>query len=402
MVRAARFVAALLAGIFLAGPLPAAPEPPVENRFLLIFDTSSAMKKREPAVENAIDNLLATSLRGELHEGDSIGVWTFDKDLRTGEFPLMRWDPPSAAAIAEGLKDFLRKHRYAGETSFAALQPFLDGVVKNSQRLTVLIFCDGQSEINWTPYDNAINKALGERQAERKKNKQPFILLLRSQLGEYVGCTVGLPPELIGFPQFPPLPAPEIKPVPPAPTNAPPVVPQSTLPPLVIIGTKVGTNLPPPELQSAPTNVPAVSNIVAGISTNLPPAEIKPAPPAISPEPTPVPPVEFKPAPPAPPPTALPLPLTNLPPAPPTSAVAEPVVTPTNVIAETAVAPTNAFVPPAESADTGYKKLLLIGGGLLVAAIGLATLLLLRPRHADRTSLITSSMNQDPRPPRKN
>ena len=275
---------------------------PVDNRYLLIFDTSAAMKKREPAVELAIDNLFATSMRGELRDGDSIGVWTFDKDLLTGQFPLIRWDPGSAASIAEGLKAFLRKHRYANETRLAALQPYLGGVITNSPRLTVLIVCDGQSEINWTPYDNVINKLFGERQAERKQAKQPFILLLRSQLGEYVGCTVGLPPELIGFPRFPPLPAPAIKPEPPAPTNAAPTVPESTAPPavlpsLIIIGKNVSTSLPPPEKQTAPTIVPAVSNLGVNVGSNLPPAEIQTKPPIATPEMTNAPPVEIKPVP---------------------------------------------------------------------------------------------------------
>jgi hypothetical protein len=400
LCRAARFfIAPVAAMIFVCQLSAQTAVQPVDNRFLFIFDTSAAMKKREPAVEQALVNLLATSLRGELHAGDSVGVWTFDRDLRTGQFPLIRWDPGSAEAIADSLKDFLRKNRYANETSLAALQPYLGGVVKNSQRLTVLIFCDGQSEINWTPYDNAINKLLGERQAERKQSKQPFVLLLRSQLGEYVGCTVGLPPELVDFPEFPPLPAPAIKPLP-APVKVPPTAPAKMLPPLIIIGRTVGINLPPPEPPPAPKKIPAVSNLVASVTTNLPP-ETKPPPPTIPPEPTNTPTVEIKPLPPVPvnlPPTNTP---TNSPPAPPTNAVVEPVIPQTNVIVA-AAAPTNVIVPPGENSDNGSKKLWFIGGGLLLLAVALVAFLLLRPRRAERTSLITSSMNRGPRPPHEN
>ena len=74
----------------------------------------------------------------------------------------------------------------------------------------------------------------------------------------------------------------------------------------------------------------------------------------------------------------------------------------TNAIVESAAAPTKTAASPPGDADNGYRRLLFIGGGLLVAAIGLTAFLLLRPRRADRMSLITSSMNQDPRPPRKN
>src|SRR5208282_4495448 len=99
LVRAARFFIALAAVMVLVLRLPAQPAvPSVDSRFLLIFDTSSAMKPRLPAVQIAIDSLLATSMREQLHPGDSIGVWTFDRELRTGQFPLQHWDPVRAAA----------------------------------------------------------------------------------------------------------------------------------------------------------------------------------------------------------------------------------------------------------------------------------------------------------------
>ena len=42
------------------------------------------MKKRLPAVQRAFDTLLASNMRGQLQTGDSIGVWTFDREVRTG------------------------------------------------------------------------------------------------------------------------------------------------------------------------------------------------------------------------------------------------------------------------------------------------------------------------------
>ena len=111
MVRGARFFAALLAGIFLVPQIPAQSATPPPGRFLFIFDTSSAMKARLPAMQTALDSLLATSLRGELRAGDSVAVWTFDLDLRTGQFPLQPWAPekrppfPPACAIFSASKN---------------------------------------------------------------------------------------------------------------------------------------------------------------------------------------------------------------------------------------------------------------------------------------------------------
>ena len=53
------------------------------------------------------------------------------------------------------------------------------------------------------------------------------------------------------------------------------------------------------------------------------------------------------------------------------------------------------------ASDSGFKNLILISGGLLVAAVGLVVWLMTRSR-GPRGSLITSSMQDDPRlPPRK-
>ena len=327
-------VVVLLAGIFLAASARAQTTP---ERFLFIFDTSAAMKKYLPAVDKALDTMLALSLGGRLHSGDDIGVWTFDHEMRSGEFPLQSWSPDNAAKFASNLKTFLSKQRYANGTTFDALQPLLNQVVRSSERLTVLIFCDGQNEISWTPYDTGVNQLFQQRQAERKKSNEPFVLVLRAQRGEFTGCVVGFPPDAINIPNFPPLPAPAPTPLP-APTNPPVVAPAVPSPSLIIIGTKVGTNLPPPEPTPAP-----VTNVVVIVVTNPPP-----------------------------------------------------VMAPTNAAA---IAP---ILPPAKTnvmaslqkSETGSGHSLVIGAILLTVAGALVILVLRRPGQADRSSLITRSMNQ--------
>lgn len=358
-------MAALLAGVFLIAKAPAQPAmPPVENRFLLVFDTSSNMKKRLPAVERALDTLLAGSMRGELHAGDSIGVWTFDREVRAGQFPLQRWVPENAAAIASNIVRFVAKQHYSKTTSFDALRPYLNWVVQNSGRLTVLIFCDGDGEITGTPYDSGINQIFQQRQAQSKKAQQPFIVVLRSQLGNYVGCTVDMPPELVGFPPFPPLPQPAVEP-----TNAPPPPPPPPVveaPPLIVIGTKAGTNLPPPVPAPAPlpaTNQPPPTvpvpptNAVANVKTNWPPP-------------------------------AVPLEPTNA-----------PVAAPTNFVIPPAVVQTNAIAPPPGNSGLSSKKALATGAAFLVLAGALTVLMLRRLRKTGHGSLITRSMNRGGKPP---
>ena len=74
MVHGAWLLASLLGGIFMVPALRAQPaERKVDNRFLLVFDTSAEMKRRLPAVQEALNSILATSTNNELHSNDSVG-----------------------------------------------------------------------------------------------------------------------------------------------------------------------------------------------------------------------------------------------------------------------------------------------------------------------------------------
>ena len=350
-----------------------------DSRFLFIFDTSAEMKKRLPAVRAEMNDLLSTSLGGQLHAGDSLGVWTFDQDLRAGQFPLQHWKPEDAATVASDINTFVGKQHYAGVTRFAALQPQLNQLIQDSPRLTVLIFCDGGDDIKWTPFDTGINQVFQERLAEQKKARQPFVLVLRTQFGQYAGCTVNFPPGMVSIPEFPPLP----KPVPPSPPPPAAVIKPPVGPPLIIIGTKVGTNWPPAtEPPSPPPPVPLpVTNPAPALSTNVvPAAPTNPvAPPAI-----PVPAVQ-----------------TNTNPAPPATAFAPTnaaPVTPAKTLPTPPHGPmtsANAVAPPPESSGPDHRGALAIAVALLIAAGALIALAVSRSRQNDRGSLISRSMRKD-------
>ncbi|HUZ07786.1 MAG TPA: hypothetical protein VMV89_09910 [Candidatus Paceibacterota bacterium] len=373
-----RIFAALLAGIVLIPAARAQPagRRPVENRFLLIFDTSAEMKRRVPAVQKTLDALFLTSFIEQLQPGDSIGLWTFDKDLHTGQLPLVNWMPSEAAAIAGGINSFVETQHYANTTRFDALQPLLNEVVTNSERLTVLIFFDGETAVSGTPYDDKINQILPQRQAERKKARQPFVIVLRVQLGRYVGCTLDFPPTPLSFPDFPPLPPP-----PPAPPIQPPPAPPKrvVMQSIIMINTNSETKPPP----VAPSPIRTATNEEA----NPPPAPKL----EMTNSPLPVAPTN-------------PVPETNAVSAPekmstaPTNRVAE-----TNLAAETGAVFTPAKIPAAqtnapplmpEESGLGGGGALAIGGTLLAAAGGLTVFILRRSRQSGHASLITRSMRK--------
>ncbi|HTL72820.1 MAG TPA: hypothetical protein VL863_05915 [bacterium] len=393
LTTAARWLCAVLVVLVLGGAVHA--QPAEGGRWLLVFDTSTTMKKRWTSTLEAANHFIATGADGQLQAGDNVAIWTYGRQLSAGQFPVATWDPAHSTLLGSNLVRLLRSQRFTNDSSFAPLKAPLGQVIASSERLTIVIFCDGLSSINFTPYDAGINQNFSDGQAERKKSSQPFVVVLRTQLGKFVGCTVSYPPGNINVPSFPPLPPP------PAPvavrtqttpaSQTPPVVPD-----LVIIGKTVGTNenlvaeavappVKPAEAVAKATNSPVVTTPIAP-----PPAKAAttPVPPAPAP-------MTQVPAPPAVKPATNPSIVTVV-----TQAVTKPIApvvtqAPAPVIA--APITTNTTVVAASAANERHTRLFIfIGIGLLVVAIVLAVMIL-RAGRRPHASLITSSMNDDPR-----
>ncbi len=379
-----RIVCALLAGMIFIPAVRAqersAPQRRVESRYLFIFDTSSAMKRRLPAEEKALHELFALSLSGEFRPGDGIGVWIFNKELRTGVFPLQYYRPQDAITLPGEMAALLKQEHYSKSTRFDELIPMMNRLVTNSPRLTVIIFCDGDGAMKGTTADDSINAEFKQNYNTLAKAREPFILIFRSQFGKFVGYTLS-PADSIAVPKFPPLPP--LPPTPvaaaPAPASAPtPVVPPPNAPALIIIGNNVGTNFPPPATatlvapQSAPAAVTpsnatqqssAVAQSVSPASASTP-AMVNPAP-------------ETKPAP---------------------MAVSPPVATNAVVSMTEPAKPSftlaSAASLPRESVSGTRGSLLFVCGGFAIMAGATLFLILRHSRTRHTTSLITESLKK--------
>ena len=330
------------------------------QRWLLVFGTSSAMKKRMPAVEAAVKTLFGTGFGGKISDGDSIGVWTIGDKLKSGDAPLIEWSSDQIPALTTNLIAYLHKQHYSGSANLSLLQPIIEQVVASSDRLTILIYCDGSEQINWTPYDG-INDMLRETASERKKSQQPVLVILRAQQGKFTGGMVNFPPVPFSFPPFPPLPG-EIKPA--AVTNPPPVVappaPPKPVAALVITGTHIGTN------EADATNAVLVASVPVPVvvqKTNPPVTPVAPVTPVVAP-------AVIK--------TNPPIVATN----------------PVPVIVQAPVKDTNQPVAVANP-DDRIEKILTFGGGGLLAVAAALVVFLLRRKRSPRGSLITSSMQDN-------
>jgi hypothetical protein len=243
------------------------------QRWLLVIDTSATMKKCLPGTETAVKQFFATSADGQLQPGDSVAVWLVNQQIN-GQFPTFTMGASNVTVLTSNLPLFIQRQRHASPSHLGILQTPLNRVVAGSRRLTVILFTDGQSEIAGTPYDDGVNQTFHDVQADRRKNQQPVVVVMRSQMGKFAGCTLAFPPSDLNYPPFPELPKP-----PPVATNL--TIKAPTPPPpaeesLVIVGKQIVTNLNTNTAPQIAAAAPVVSNnppaVAAGVATNPPPA----------------------------------------------------------------------------------------------------------------------------------
>ncbi|GEM_PF-2403470 len=173
------------------------------ERFLIAFDISSKMRSRLKATTNFVHDLIESGFYGRAQVGDTIGVWTFNDLLYTGEFPLRVWSTNTAAFIARDVCEFLRKRRFAGVTRFNVLIEGINLVVKRSKTITIIILTDGRTKFLGTPFDEEINGAFTNLASVAEKAKEPIVIVLRAYHGQLIGGSVARASQRIVFPAYP-------------------------------------------------------------------------------------------------------------------------------------------------------------------------------------------------------
>jgi hypothetical protein len=347
-------------------PTNAPPGRPPE-RYLLIVETSAAMEKRAANTQRAVGQLFASGLQGQLQRGDTIGVWTYNDELYTGQFPLQRWTSQNSQQVTTAVVQFLQKQRHEKTARLTSVTTQLTNVVADSDRITILLVSEGGEAPPGTPFTEQIREAFRLNAAEQRQQSMPFLTVLRAVRGEFTGFRVNTPPWPVEFPPFPTNMPPVVKP-PSAAASSPPIAAPTTNPPVTataatppVVGEKppvpvLDTNPPAqPELPTA-TNEAARTASVVVASGPTPPV----APSDVSPPPT-----ERS-------PTVIP-----------------PSTAPTTVPAE----------PAGSTKVVGLKFPLmpvLIGGAVVaVVVVVFCFALFRRTREEPRVSLITQSMNKD-------
>ena len=355
-------------------PKTNAPPKPVTERFLLIVDTSAAMKKRAANVEQVVGNLFAGGLGEQLHRGDTIGVWTYTDDLQAGQFPLQRWTPQTSGLIATGIVDFLKSRKYEKTARLAPVIVQMKSVVADSDKITVLLISDGESALTGTPYDAPIAEAYRTNAADQRKQQMPFLTVLRAVKGKFIGFTVNTPPWPVEFPKFPVELVPATAAAPPSkakpallPEPKPEVKPEPKPEPTVEVK-------PPPQIGLLPvlpaTNPAPTTNALPAASVTT--LEIKP----------PVLPV---------------IALTSPPPTPPIAVSNPPPMIPAPEVVPKTNADIQAWMATASAEEKTLPLTIIVPAWSLLIGIVLGFVGWRRSRSKPRASLITRSIDREPK-----
>ncbi len=375
-----------LAGILLFPPWSRAEDSPearhrMENRFLFVIDTSSAMKSRTNGIAEAVNGLLSSDIKGQLRKGDTIGLWTYNDRLNTG-FPMQLWSDKKKNEILTEVGDHLRELHYEKRSHLEKVLPEINKIVAHSERVTVILIFDGADLIKGTPFDKDINDLHKQYAREFKAAHSPFVTILAAHHGEVFDYTINYPGTVVVPPTADPLPQPE--------TNAPPLVAASPPPPPVVTNPPAEPKPPKRRVEitlsgsnfshnaAAPPSAP--SNVAAVVT-----------PPPASPPPV----VANEPAPAVAAPVIVQNDKTNVAPPEP---IAPPPTAPAVAVKATPSTPTAVqVVPVLPPASTGQQLAMFVTAfSLLTIAVVLVLFLVRRSRGAAPPSLISQSIDRTP------
>jgi len=276
---------------------PASPFPP--NRYLIVVETSRAMRTRLEGTSTLIQTLIGSGMNGQMHPGDTIGVWTYNDSLYRGKLPLQEWYPDQSDAVTSRIRSFIQSQPYEKHSRLDDVTKAVMHLIKSSEFVTVMLISDGSAEIHGTPYDSAINGSFKHWNAQQLQGKVPFLTVLRGNHGVLTAGSVTPAPWPVDLPPLPreltvakstPKRAPAVK------ASPAPIVPSLIVtgkkpqPATALIQTEPRTSVPGAS-SSAPQPADTSSQSKTAHSDSAPgaPSPGQPIPPISSSNPSPVP-----------------------------------------------------------------------------------------------------------------
>jgi hypothetical protein len=183
-------------------PAPAA-ESLSSNRFLFVVDTSAPMRQHLHDIIGVEETILRSAASGQLRNGDSIGVWTFNEDVYTGTMPLQTWSANDSEEIALRIAEFIRQQDFSKKSRLDLAMAPVAKVVKLSDIITVFVISSGAGPIRGTPYDDDINAQYQLCLRDMGKKPMPLVTVLQGKRGKFIRYTVNALPWPVIIPELP-------------------------------------------------------------------------------------------------------------------------------------------------------------------------------------------------------
>jgi hypothetical protein len=174
-----------------------------EDRILVIVETSSAMQKRAENIQKLVGDTVSSGLGGDMRSGDTVGMWTFNDELYSGQFPLQRWTKATRQRVAVTMVQFLQQQHFEKTARPAVIWETLTNIVVRSELITVVIVSSGNEVITGTPFDESIAENFLKNKVAQRKANMPFVTILRAYHGAFVSFSVNMAPWPIELPEYP-------------------------------------------------------------------------------------------------------------------------------------------------------------------------------------------------------
>lgn len=172
------------------------------NRFLFIVETSRAMQPRAHGVFDAIKQALNSSLNGQIHQGDLVGIWTFNEVLYQELFPTQIWSQPTQLAFAVRLPTFADPELYQRRARLDKVVPEMLKVMAENENITIILVTTGDERMEGTPFSAPINAAWKEWRDELEGIQMPLQTVLRARNGQPTDWSFTPAPRPIELPKL--------------------------------------------------------------------------------------------------------------------------------------------------------------------------------------------------------
>jgi len=166
--------------------------PQTGNRFLFIINTSSAMRRMTNGIQQAVLGLLNSGMDGQMRDGDTFGIWTYDDQLHTG-FPMQVWSSQNRTAILQTVSNSLALPLYQNKPHLEKVLPAARDLIEQSRVITLIFISDGSETMEGTGFDQDINDLHKEFGNEMRAGNIPFVTALAARDGKFFDYRVRTP-----------------------------------------------------------------------------------------------------------------------------------------------------------------------------------------------------------------